>query len=187
MRIKSSKFKDGGRIPRLYTFEGYDWNPPLEFEDVPPETKSLVLIMEDSDMPREFRPDGLWVHWIVYNMKPDCKGIDEHSSPPGHHGKGTNQRTAYMGPIPPKGEHRYFFYLYALDIETDWEKGLTREEVHAKMDGHIVAKAQLVGTYELEDKEGMNKMPGQMVDVQRGSIGGSTQQKPPMRHPGQKG
>jgi hypothetical protein len=108
--------------------------------------------MEDPDVPKELRDDGLWIHWIVYNMAPDCKGILEHSSPPGDHGKGTNGRTAYMGPAPPDREHRYFFTLYALDIATDWDKGLTKEEVVSAMEGHILEKAQLMGKYTLKKK-----------------------------------
>lgn len=155
MRIESSKFKNGEKIPKLYTCEGYDWNPPVEFYDVPKEAKSLALIMEDPDLPKDLRPDGLWVHWIVYEIPPDCKGIPEHSRPPGIHGKGTNTRTAYMGPCPPDREHRYFFYLYALDIMPDWPKGLDKEQLEKKMEGHIIAKAQLMGKYELEQKPEM--------------------------------
>ncbi|NGX45143.1 MAG: putative lipoprotein LppC [Chlamydiae bacterium] len=152
MKITSAKFKEGESIPSLYTFEGLDWNPPVEFHEVPKEAKSLVLIMEDPDVPREIRPDGLWVHWIVYNMDPTCQGIPEHSAPPGHHGKGTNERTAYMGPAPPDREHRYFFTLYALDIASDWEKGMTKDEVVKAMEDHIIEKAQLMGKYELKKK-----------------------------------
>lgn len=150
MRITSPKFKEGEPIPSVYTCEGYNWNPPVEFHDVPKEAKSLVLIMEDPDVPKNLREDGLWIHWIVYEIPPDCKGIPEHSAPPGTHGKGTNMRTAYMGPCPPDREHRYFFYLYALDIMPNWDKGLEKEELEKKMDTHIIAKAQLMGTYILE-------------------------------------
>lgn len=150
MRITSSKFKHGQPIPSLYTCEGYDWNPPVEFHEVPKEAKSLVLIMEDPDVPTSIRPDGLWVHWIVYEMPPTCKGIPEHSAPPGTHGKGTNMRTAYMGPCPPDREHRYFFYLYAIDFMPDWKKGMTKEEVEAEIKDHILAKAELMGTYKLK-------------------------------------
>lgn len=150
MKIKSPKFAHGGRIPSLYTCEGYDWNPPLEFSDVPKEAKSLVLIMEDPDVPTSIRADGVWIHWIVYEMKPDTQRIHEHSAPPGTHGRGTNERTAYMGPCPPNGEHRYFFYLYALDFMPDWPKGMTKQEVEKEMENHIIAKAELMGTYQLQ-------------------------------------
>lgn len=149
MRITSPKFKHGEPIPELYTCEGHDWNPPLAFHDVPKEAKSLVLIMEDPDVPAKIRPDKLWVHWIVYEIPPKTKGIEEHSKPPGTHGRGTNTRTAYMGPAPPDKEHRYFFYLYALDFMPDWEKGLDKDEVEKRMKGHIIEKAELMGTYKL--------------------------------------
>ncbi len=152
MRITSPQFKQGGAIPKLYTCEGYDWNPPVEFHDVPKEAQSLVLIMHDPDVPKDIREDGIWVHWIVYEIPADCKGIPEHSAPPGIHGKGTNQRTAYMGPCPPDREHRYFFTLYALDLKPDWPKGLTKEEVEKKIEGHILEKAELMATYVLEQK-----------------------------------
>ncbi len=152
MKLTSLKFKDGESIPKLYTFEGYDWNPPVEFREVPKETKSLALIMEDPDVPKDIREDGLWIHWIVYNIPPTCTGIPEHSSPPGDHGTGTSGRTAYMGPAPPDREHRYFFTLYALDIAPDWDKGMTKEQLVKAMEGHIIDKAQLMGKYELENK-----------------------------------
>jgi Raf kinase inhibitor-like YbhB/YbcL family protein len=150
MRIKSPKFAPGGEIPSLYTCEGYDWNPPVEFHDVPKEAKSLVLIMEDPDVPTSIRPDGLWVHWIVYEMSPSTTGIPEHSAPPGVHGRGTNGRTAYMGPCPPDREHRYFFRLYALDFMPDWKKGMTKDEVMQEIEGHVLAEAELMGTYKLK-------------------------------------
>ncbi len=151
MRITSPKFNEGEEIPSVYTCEGYNWNPPVEFHDVPKEAKSLVLIMEDPDVPKNLREDGLWIHWIVYEIPPSCPGIPEHSPPPGTHGKGTNMRTAYMGPCPPDRQHRYFFYLFALDIMPDWDKGLTKEELEKKMEGHIIGKAQLMGTYVLKN------------------------------------
>lgn len=150
MRITSPKFKQGEPIPSIYTCEGYDWNPPVDFHEVPKEAKSLVLIMTDPDVPTSIRPDGLWVHWIVYEIPPSCKGIPEHSRPPGTHGRGTNMRTAYMGPCPPDREHRYFFNLYALDFMPEWDKGLTKEEVEQKIENHIIAKAELMGTYKLK-------------------------------------
>lgn len=152
MRIRSPKFANGGEIPSLHTCEGYDWNPPLEFLEVPKEAKSLVLIMEDPDVPTTIRQDGLWVHWIVYEIPPTAKGIAEHSAPPGTHGRGTNGRTAYMGPCPPDRRHRYFFRLYAIDFMPDWPKGMTKQEVEKAIEGRIIEKAELMGTYELKKK-----------------------------------
>ncbi len=153
MRITSSAFKEGEEIPKIYTCEGYDWNPPVQFHDVPKGTKSLVLILEDPDVPESIRPEKNWVHWVVYEIPHNADGIEEHSAPPGTHGRGTNGRTAYMGPCPPDRRHRYFFYLYAIDFMPDWPKGMTKEEVEKKIEGHILEKAQLMGTYELKTKQ----------------------------------
>lgn len=150
MKISSSKFKHGSEIPSFYTCEGYDWNPPLEFSDVPKEAQSLVLIMEDPDVPESIRPDRLWVHWIVYDMPPTTTGIQEHSAPPGTTGRGTNGRTAYMGPCPPDKQHRYFFKLYALNKMLNLPKGLTKIEVEKAISGHIIATAELMGSYVLK-------------------------------------
>ena len=108
--------------------------------------------MEDPDLPKEIVPEGIWVHWIIYEIPPDCKGIEEHSPPPGIHGRGSNKRTAYMGPCPPEKEHRYFFYLYALDNMPDWPKGLVKTELESKIKDHIIEKTHLMATYELESK-----------------------------------
>ena len=153
MKITSKAFRQGELIPKLYTCEGYDWNPPLEFSGVPPEAKSLALIMEDPDVPESIRANRLWVHWVVYDIPPTTKKIDEHSPSPGTNGSGTNGRTAYMGPCPPDREHRYFFKLYALDGFFDFPKGMTKEEVEAKIEGHILAKAELMGRYVLQGRK----------------------------------
>lgn len=153
MRITSSAFKNGEKIPIKYTCEGFNWSPALHFFDVPKGAKSLVLIIDDPDVPTSIRPDGIWVHWIVYDMRPHTTGIPEHSAPPGTAGRGTNGRTAYMGPCPPDREHRYFFKLYALDAFFDLPKGLTIEEIQQKMEGHVLEKAELMGRYELQKKQ----------------------------------
>lgn len=148
MKITSSAFKDGEKIPQKYTCEGFNWSPPLQFFDVPKKTKSLVLIMDDPDVPESIREDRLWVHWIVYDMAPGTTQLPEHCVPPGTTGKGTNGRTAYMGPCPPDREHRYYFKLYALDIFFDLPKGLTKDEIEKKIEGHVLEKAELMGRYE---------------------------------------
>ena len=152
MRIISSAFKEGEKIPIKYTCEGFNWNPPLQIFDIPKQTKSLVLIVDDPDVPTDIRPDGLWVHWIVYDILPVTSFIPEHAVPPGTPGKGTNGRTAYMGPCPPDRQHRYFFKLYALDVFLDLPKGLDLKEIQEKMEGHILEKTELMGRYELQKK-----------------------------------
>lgn len=147
MKLTSRAFKQGQSIPSIYTCDGKDWNPPLEISQVPENAKSLVLIMEDPDVPKSIRADQLYVHWVIYDIPPDTQSISEHSSPPGVQGKGTNGQTAYMGPCPPDREHRYFFKLYALDTKLNLPKGQTKVEVEKKMQGHIISSAELMGKY----------------------------------------
>ncbi|MCI0382330.1 MAG: YbhB/YbcL family Raf kinase inhibitor-like protein [Chlamydiae bacterium] len=148
MRIISSAFKEGGYIPVIYTCDGYNWNPPLDIFDIPKGAKSLLLIVEDPDVPESIRPDKLWIHWIVYDIPPHVTKIKEHTPSPGVNGKGTHGRTAYMGPYPPEGEdHRYFFKIYALDTFFDFPKGLVKEEVEEKIKGHVLGSAELMGRY----------------------------------------
>ncbi len=148
MQITSPAFLNGAKIPSKFTCEGKDTNPPLDFKDVPREAKSLCLIMEDPDVPHTIRKDGRWVHWILFNIPPTLRSIDEGSRPPGVLGKGTGNRTAYQGPCPPDRRHRYYFTLYALDTLLTLPQGSTKEEVEKAMQGHIVAKSELMGTYE---------------------------------------
>jgi Raf kinase inhibitor-like YbhB/YbcL family protein len=148
MQITSSAFTEGGKIPSKFTCEGDNINPQLQFSQVPPEAKTLALIMDDPDVPEFVRKDRMWVHWVVFNIPPSTKQIPENSSPPGTPGKNTSGEPAYEGPCPPDREHRYFFKLYALDTKLNLPEGATKKEVEAAMQGHIIAKAQLMGRYE---------------------------------------
>lgn len=152
MKLSSSVFDHEGEIPRKYTCEGYNWNPPLHISEVPRSAKSLVLIMDDPDIPKGMRSDNLWIHWLLYDISPGVQLIPEHAVPPGTVGKGTSGRTAYMGPLPPDREHRYFFKLYALDILLNLPKGATAEEVKEKMEGHVIDQVELMGRYEPKSK-----------------------------------
>lgn len=147
MNIQSSAFQNGMPIPEKYTCDGADTNPPLSFLDVPAEAKSLVLFMDDSDVPKSIRPDGMWDHWVVFNILPDTREIKEDAIAPGVYGKNTFGKTAYGGPCPPDREHRYFFKLYALDGVLDLPEGASKKDVEQAMEGHILAKAELMGTY----------------------------------------
>ena len=149
-QIKSSAFEPGGPIPRKYTCEGPDVSPPLEWQHVPEGTKSLVLICDDPDAPM-----GTWVHWVIYNIPADKTSLPEAVKTDrivlGDIRQGTNdfRRTGYGGPCPPAGKpHRYFFKLYALDVESSWEPGLTKAQVLKKMEGHVLGQAELMGTYQ---------------------------------------
>ncbi|MFZ0564961.1 MAG: YbhB/YbcL family Raf kinase inhibitor-like protein, partial [Chlamydiales bacterium] len=139
MQLKSPVFEKGSTIPRKYTCQGIDVSPPLEIADVPAEAKSLALIMDDPDVPESVRKDGMWVHWVVYNIEPSIKGIEEGTQSLGTFGKNTGNQNRYMGPCPPDREHRYFFKLYALDTSLSLGSGATKEELLKAMEGHIIA------------------------------------------------
>ncbi|MBS3169406.1 YbhB/YbcL family Raf kinase inhibitor-like protein [Candidatus Woesearchaeota archaeon] len=151
MKLISPAFEANGEIPSKYTCDGNNISIPLTFENVPPEIKSLVLIMDDPDIPKVAKKNfkiEVWDHWIVFNIPPDIAGFTEGKTPPGIVGKNTRGSNAYGGPCPPDREHRYFFKLYALDVMLDLDSTATKKEVEKAMEGHIVAKAELVGRYE---------------------------------------
>jgi Raf kinase inhibitor-like YbhB/YbcL family protein len=148
MQLMSSAFENGGQIPYVYTCDGKNINPPLEIKGVPADAKSLVLIMDDPDVPSFVRKDQMWVHWVIYNMPPETRHLKENSTPPGIQGKGTGNENHYEGPCPPDREHRYFFQLYALKAFLKLKTGATKEQVEAAMQGQILEKTELMGRYE---------------------------------------
>lgn len=152
MRITSSAFEHEGTIPKRYTCDGENINFPLTFHDVPKTAKSLVIIMDDPDVPKYVREDQMWDHWVVFNIPPETTHVDEGNEPKGTHGLDTAKTFAYYGPCPPNGEHRYFTNLYALDTELGLPKGATKKEIMKAMEGHILAKAILLGHYEREQE-----------------------------------
>ena len=147
MKLLSAAFDHNGFIPRKYTCQGANINPPLKIEEVPENTASLALIMDDPDVPLTLRPDGLYVHWIVFNISPMLSLIEEAAPPIGTHGQNTEGSNRYLGPCPPDREHRYFFKLYALDIKLDVDAGITKDELLKAMEGHILEHAELMGRY----------------------------------------
>lgn len=148
MKLTSSAFQNGGHIPRIYTCQGENISPPLEISDVPPKSKSLVLIMDDPDVPPSVRKDRMYVHWVVYNIEPTTIKIEENADPFGSQGKNTAHELGYVGPCPPDREHRYFFKLYAIDKVIDLKEGATKEEILKEIEGHIIAQTELIGRYE---------------------------------------
>lgn len=148
MHLTSSVFKEGAIIPSKYTCEGQNCNPPLTISDVPLSAVSLVLIMDDHDVPKALHPDGVYDHWVVFDIPPSITHIAEHSAPKGIQAKNTAGRNQYTGPCPPDREHRYFFKLYALDKMLSLHKGVTKKEVEKAMHGHIVGQCHLMGRYE---------------------------------------
>ncbi|MDO8511102.1 MAG: YbhB/YbcL family Raf kinase inhibitor-like protein [Nanoarchaeota archaeon] len=151
MKLTSSAFAEGGKIPSKYTCDGANTNPPLTFSDVPAKAKSLVLIMDDPDIPdfaKEKFKVQVWDHWVVFNIPPETKEVSEGKNPSGVLGRNTGGKNAYGGPCPPDREHRYFFKLYALDTELPLPEGSTKAEVEKAMKNHILTEAKLMGRYE---------------------------------------
>lgn len=153
MTLTSTAFGDGGDIPARYTCSGDDLSPPLAWQEVPEGTRSLVLIVDDPDAPDPRAPKMTWVHWVVYNLPPDATGLAEDSATTGLPAgtlQGVNdwQRADYGGPCPPIGRHRYFHKLYALDTVLEGLRQPTKAQVEAAMGGHVIARAELVGTFQ---------------------------------------
>jgi hypothetical protein len=148
MNLKSTDFRDGEKIPARFTCDGKNSSPQLSWSDFPEKTKTFALIVEDPDA-----PGGTFVHWVVYNIPSDVtnlsEGITSENLPEGAR-EGTNHfgDSDYGGPCPPSGTHRYYFKLYALDIELHLKPGAGRRDLLKIMEGHILAEAQLMGKYE---------------------------------------
>ncbi|MFA5198579.1 MAG: YbhB/YbcL family Raf kinase inhibitor-like protein [Candidatus Omnitrophota bacterium] len=141
MKLTSIFFNDGQAIPPRFTCQGDDINPELTIENIPSSAKTLVLIVDDPDA-----PSGNWVHWIVFDISPVSR-IGENSIP-GKQGLNSAGELSWHGPCPPSGRHRYFFNIYALDAVLNLKEGASRVELEEAMQGHILADARLLGTYE---------------------------------------
>ena len=149
MIIKSDAFEDGGLIPAEYTCDGENISPSLMFIGVPENAESLALIAEDPDVPKSIRPDGMWTHWLIWNMPTDMSVVGEGNIPDGVVGKNSRGDRKYGGPCPPDKEHRYFFKLFALDTMLDLDSGsASKADLEKAMEGHILAEAQLMGRYD---------------------------------------
>ncbi len=152
LTLSSSAFSQNGAIPKRYTCDGDDVSPPLAWSGVPAGTKSLALIVDDPDAPDPASPKMTWVHWVLYDIPPTASGLSEGVSSkalPAGTKEGLNdwKRTGYGGPCPPVGRHRYFHKLYALDAVLPSLGKPTKGNLEAAMKGHILAEAQLIGTY----------------------------------------
>ena len=148
IKLTSKAFNEGQAIPRGYTCDGTNVSPPLEWTGVPKSAKTLAIVADDPDAPA-----GTWVHWVLYNLPFDVIGIVENTPPNetllGGGMQGTNdfQKIGYGGPCPPRGSHRYFFKIYALDSELPLKPGATKADLEKAMDGHVISQGQLIGTY----------------------------------------
>lgn len=147
LTITSPAFMTNGTIPSLYTCDGENISPELDFANIPSGTQSLALTMEDPDVPTSIRPDGMWNHWVIWNIPPTTIHINENDTPPGVAGRNTGGKAAYGGPCPPDREHRYFFTLYALNTMLNLPQGATKEELLSAAGGHVIEKSVLVGRY----------------------------------------
>lgn len=148
MKLTSPAFEENQAIPSKYTCEGLNYNPELNIQGVPQKAVSLVLIVEDPDVPAYIRPDQMWDHWIVFNIPKETKVIEENATPPGILGKTTSGINKYDGPCPPDRKHRYFFKLFALDVMLPLKTGASKKDVANAMKGHILAESALIGTYQ---------------------------------------
>ena len=140
MKLMSPAFQAKEMIPRKYTCQGQNINPPLKITEIPPGTKSLAIIMEDPDS-----PGGTFIHWIQYNI-PVIDIIPENASP-GESGLNDFREKGYGGPCPAKGMHRYFIHLFALDDELTVQPGTGKSGLTGRMKGHILDHADLMGVY----------------------------------------
>jgi Raf kinase inhibitor-like YbhB/YbcL family protein len=151
--LSSPDFSYGGEIPKRFTCQGADVSPTLQWEGAPATTKSFALIVDDPDAPDPKAPKMTWVHWLLYNLPSALRvlgqAIEEDKLPDGV-GQGMNdfKRVTYGGPCPPIGRHRYFFKLYALDTMLPKVGHPTKSQLEQLMSGHVLAQAELMGTYE---------------------------------------
>lgn len=157
LTLRSTAFTDGGEIPTVHTCEGSDRSPPLEFSGVPAGARSLALIVDDPDAPDPRAPKMVFVHWVLHDIPPDAgglpEGVREQDLPRGTRASRTDYRkTAWGGPCPPVGRHRYFFKLYALDAVLGPLPDASKAGLLAAMKGHVLEEAQLMGTYQKKQR-----------------------------------
>ncbi len=153
LKLVSSAFEHSASIPKRYTCEGEDLSPPLAWTGVPAGVRSLALIVDDPDAPDPAAPKMTWVHWVLYNLPADTTHLDQGIAPSALpagtlQGKNDWKRTGYGGPCPPIGRHRYFHKLYALDAMLPDLKQPTKDQLLKAIQGHVLAQAELVGTYQ---------------------------------------
>jgi Raf kinase inhibitor-like YbhB/YbcL family protein len=148
--LSSSAFASNAAIPSKYTCDESQISPPLSIANAPAGTKSFALIVEDPDVPKQLKPDGVFLHWVVFNVPGDTREILE-GVPMGVFGANGAGKASYIGPCPPKEyeptQHRYVFTAYALDSVLGLKSGAPKGDVLREMEGHVIGQAQLIGTY----------------------------------------
>ncbi len=146
LKISSPDFDDNKSIPIQFTCEGEDFAPTLTWQNVPNNTESFTLIMDDPDAPR-----GTWVHWLVFNMPANSRQLSTEIPEGAIEGVNTWGNSSYGGPCPPTGTHRYFFKLYALDTTLMLTKQATKQDLESAMEGHILEQTQMIGLYKKQN------------------------------------
>ncbi|HEV8148648.1 MAG TPA: YbhB/YbcL family Raf kinase inhibitor-like protein [Gemmatimonadales bacterium] len=154
LTLKSPAFTNAGPIPTEYTCDASDVAPALEWSGVPVGTQSFALIVDDPDAPDPQAPKRTYVHWVIYDIPASATGIPRGGKAPAgaRDGKNDWMKTGYGGPCPPIGRHRYFFKLYALDTMLGDLGTPTKPQLLAKTEGHVLAQAELMGTYQRTQK-----------------------------------
>lgn len=153
LSLNSPDFVHQGEIPKIFTCDGNDSSPALSWSGVPQNAKSLVLIVDDPDVPDPAKPKMTWVHWVLYNIPPTASELPQSVTvrdlPKGtQQGKNDWKKTGYRGPCPPTGRHRYLHKLYALNIELPDLRQPKKSELEKAMEGHIIDQTELIGTYQ---------------------------------------
>ncbi len=141
LQVKSPAFQQNETIPEKYSCKGESISPPLSVEGVPKEAKTFALVMDDPDA-----SSGTFDHWVVWNIPANIKSIGENTVP-GTEGLNGMRQKGYTGPCPPSGTHRYFFKVYALDTELKLGSNVRKSDVEKAMQGHILAKGELIGLF----------------------------------------
>ena len=152
-QLSSPAFKSGDAIPAKYTCDGLNISPPLQWEDVPQNTQSIAIVVDDPDA-----PSGLWTHWILYNLAPSMRSLQERVSKDFKLPDGSMQaendygKPGYGGPCPPSGTHHYIFHAYALDKKLTLPEAAKRKAFDRAIEGHVLAKSELTAAYKRQEK-----------------------------------
>jgi Raf kinase inhibitor-like YbhB/YbcL family protein len=145
--VTSSSFKNGDAIPARFTCDGANVSPDIQWSTPPPGTKSIAIVMDDSDTPL------LFTHWLVYDIPANAHDIPEGASTPstrlGHAAEGVNNfgDIGYGGPCPPSGTHHYNFRVYALDVDLTLPPGQSKDQLADAVKGHVLAKGLITGAF----------------------------------------
>jgi Raf kinase inhibitor-like YbhB/YbcL family protein len=156
LQLSSLAFADHGPIPARYTADGEGVSPPLQWQGVPANAGSLVLMVEDADAPT----GEPLVHAIVVDLAAEDGGLAEgairsagHEGEHVHEGRNSYLQKGWLPPDPPPGhgEHRYAFQLFALGAGEPFHGTPGRDEVMRAIQERGVASGMLIGTYTRPD------------------------------------